>query len=197
MTNPYTLPAYSYDSTNSVNSAPTAFYTMKMYETPVEPSNRGTRPTSTSTSSSPSARYLQPQEIPYHHQQISSPSPQPTTKEPGAAGSAADIIFTNPFLPPTSPSPTTSAATNISNQHANTAGTAFQPLYATFGMAPVFVSCPYCQHTDETIAVPAVGAQSILCCMVLPVVGLFFKSKWDTRHQCKCCHNIIGTHYAQ
>jgi hypothetical protein len=203
MTSPYTLPPYSHDSTSSIHSAPTAsFYTMKMYETPVE--------TNRSATNEANSRYLPPREIPYHHSSLSKES------APAANGSSAGITFTNPFVPSESPprsagasppvqpviqtitpSPLLPAAnsTAVSNQAANS-GSSFQPLYATFGRAPVFVSCPYCQHTDETIAEPAIGMRSVLCCIALPVFGFLFKSKWDTKHKCKCCLNVIGTHYA-
>lgn len=189
MTSPYTLPPYTYGSSSSIHSAPTAsFYTMKMYETPVE---------SSASASSAGSRYLPPREVPYHH------SPPGTIPEASSAGSATGITFTNPFAPvevrpvlqPQPQSQPQTSNTNISNQVANS-GATFQPLYATFGPSPVFVSCPYCQHTDETIAEPAIGIRSVLCCMALPVFGLLFKSKWDTRHKCKCCMNVIGTHYA-
>lgn len=192
-TNPYTLPPVSYESSTSIRSAPTSsFYTLKMYEASTE-SHSGAACSKTTTG------YFTPQEVHYH----------PTD---GSAGSSAGITFTNPFVPsepndacPRSyssssvngcSSPVLLQSTNVSNNIANS-GATFQPLYATFGAEPVFVSCPYCQHTDETITEPVIGMRSVLCCIILPIFGLLFKSKWDTRHKCKCCLNVIGVHYAQ
>lgn len=205
MTSPYTLPPNpSYGSNTSIHSAPTSsFYTMKMYETPA------TDPVANSSTPVSASRYLPPREVPYHLLQGHG------DQETG--GSAAGISFTNPFAGSSSANSNSSSnstpppvhqayqqqqqqqaqsSTKISNTVANS-GATFQPLYATFGPAPVFVSCPYCQHTDETITEPAIGVRSVLCCFMVPVFGLLFKSKWDTRHKCKCCLNVIGTHYAQ
>lgn len=209
MNGPYSLPPYTNSSSKTISSSAAhsgSFYTMKMYETPSQ----------SQASINSGSRYLPPQEIPYHNPQmntnnqqqqplinrnIHSNSPISSSEIPtnynitdSSKGSAAGIVFTNPFT--SSPPPTQAPSlNNVSNSNINSAGT-FQPLYATFGPEPVFVSCPYCQHTDETQVEPATGISSLLCCLILPVFGLFLKSKKDTRHRCKCCFNVIGVHYA-
>lgn len=70
-----------------------------------------------------------------------------------------------------------------------------QPLYATFGTESIFVTCPYCHNTDTTETERVVGSVAVLWACIIPFAGFLRKSKWDTRHRCKNCLNVIGTYY--
>lgn len=70
-----------------------------------------------------------------------------------------------------------------------------QPIYATFGTESIFVTCPYCHNTDSTDVEQAIGSEAILWACIIPFAGFFIKSKWDTRHRCKNCLNVIGVYY--
>lgn len=70
-----------------------------------------------------------------------------------------------------------------------------QPIYATFGTESIFVTCPYCHNTDSTEIEQAIGSEAILWACIIPFAGFLMKSKWDTRHRCKNCLNVIGVYY--
>jgi hypothetical protein len=76
-------------------------------------------------------------------------------------------------------------------------GPVIQPIYATFGPESIFVTCPYCHHTDSTEIQQAIGSEALLWACIIPGFGLLRKSKWDTRHRCKNCLNVIGIYYPQ
>lgn len=118
------------------------------------------------------------------------------------------ITFVDPFTPSqysSSPPQYTSNTSNTSTYanpspsnpqkvHVSTE-TVIQPVYATFGTESIFVTCPYCHHTDSTEIEQTVGSEALLWACIIPCFGFCRKSKWDTRHRCQNCLNVIGTHY--
>lgn len=117
------------------------------------------------------------------------------------------ITFVDPFTPSQYSSSPPQYTSNTSNAtyanpspsnpqkiHVSTE-TVIQPVYATFGTESIFVTCPYCHHTDSTEVELAVGSEALLWACIIPCFGFCRKSKWDTRHRCQNCLNVIGTHY--
>lgn len=97
----------------------------------------------------------------------------------------------------------TSASTSASANHFTTLTTStvspyqpvLNPIYATFGTESIFVTCPYCHHNDTTEVDLAFGSDALLWACIIPFFGFLRKSKWETRHRCKNCLNVIGIHY--
>lgn len=126
------------------------------------------------------------------------------------------ITFVDPFTPsqysssPNSqpPQPSQYTSSNYSNSsntvpsvpimtqkvHVSTE-IVLEPVYATFGTESIFVTCPYCHHTESTDIEQAIGSEALLWACIIPCFGFLRRSKWDTRHRCKNCLNVIGTHY--
>jgi hypothetical protein len=89
----------------------------------------------------------------------------------------------------------TTSSSSISNNVRTSSETVFQPIYATFGTESIFVTCPYCHSSESTEIEQVVGSKSFLWACIIPCAGFLRKSKWDTRHRCKNCLNVIGTYY--
>ena len=72
------------------------------------------------------------------------------------------------------PSPSNPQKVHVSTE------TVIQPVYATFGTESIFVTCPYCHHTDSTEIEHTVGSEALLWACIIPCFGFCRKSKWDT-----------------
>ena len=118
------------------------------------------------------------------------------------------IIFVDPFSPPLASgsgagyltdSYNHCSTSNIqipqSNRTISNTEPVVQPIYATFGPESIFVTCPFCHFTDSTEVERVIGSKAMSLACFIPLVAFFKKSKWDTRHRCKNCLNVIGVHY--
>lgn len=169
--------------------------------------------------------YQSVQEVPYHppldHRPYpirSSPSPSMTSTGSSSSGSELNkvhkngITFVDPFSTPVSTTTNDKYYnqqqyhqrnhSNINSNIRNTTTTTrminepvFQPIYATFGTESIFVTCPYCHNTDSTEIEHVIGSEAMIWACIIPFAGFLRKSKWDTRHRCKNCLNVIGTYY--
>ena len=124
---------------------------------------------------------------------------------------AGGVTFIDPFAPSQySSSPNSPPPQNCSNHYTSSntpnspaaaqkvhvsSETVLEPVYATFGTEPIFVTCPYCHHTESTEIEQVIGTDALLWACIIPCFGFLRKSKWDTRHSCQNCLNVIGTHY--
>ena len=116
-----------------------------------------------------------------------------------------DVVFTNPFHNGNSsinqqqvhyhPHPHHSSTPVLPAVQVPSEGTSVPVLYAYFGREPVFVTCPYCRHIDETRIESVIGIASILHCFALPIIGLFLGRARDIRHYCRNCLNVIATYH--
>lgn len=144
----------------------------------------------------------------------STPSPSQSASTGSSSSSGAEfnkvhkngITFVDPFTPPTSTTKehlnNNCINRNINNNNNTTVDhvrincePVVQPIYATFGTESIFVTCPYCHNTDSTEIEQVIGSEAMLWACIIPFAGFLRKSKWDTRHRCKNCLNVIGTYY--
>lgn len=165
------------------------FYNLQMYhDTGVQSNitnlanNNSTAPaTAMSTVSLPQNPYQSVQEVPYHFTEYT------------ATVSNSRFINSNNSTPttsiPISPHPPNPQPQIIPS------GPVLQPIYATFGPESIFVTCPYCQHTESTEIEQKIGSDALLWACIIPGFGFLRRSKWETRHRCKNCLNVIGIHY--
>lgn len=167
-------------SNPSPSSSSSSFYNMQMYSPPSLYTNaRSVSPSSSPIAHNGSGLYQNIHEVSYH--------PAPQVQKNG-------IVFTDPFAAsnPNFDSVSTSRSSTRSYEQASPVT---QPLYATFGTDPMFVTCPYCHHTELTEVERAIGSKSLLWACIVPCFGFLFSSQWDTRHRCKNCLNVIGIHF--
>lgn len=204
------------DSGSSSSASNYSFYNLQMYSntgntssvstqsaqsTPFTQSTHTQQNTPFTQTAAHTNLYQNIQEVPYHHHAVepldrrppspaisprSSPNP-PTISTPINTVHKNGITFIDPFQ----------AQTQVNAQQQQQSLRQLAPLYATFGPDPIFVTCPYCHHTAETEVQQAVGSEALLWACLIPFAGLLLKSKWDTRHKCKNCLNVIGIHYPQ
>ena len=184
-----------YTNLSTPNSS---FYNLQMYSNPALPNFN---------------LYQSVQEVPYHHQQpqvqvdrydvngiitnrhVTSPSPsqQVSSRQVHQNG----ITFSDPFAP--SQGQTDYYSQNQTNSVSSSASRVIepvvQPIFATFGTESIFVTCPYCHHTDSTEVEEVIGSEALFWACIIPFFGFLKRSKWDVRHRCNNCLNVIGIYY--
>ena len=193
------------------------FYDLQMYSnTNVPPANNV---------NVNSQLYQNVREVPYHQGHVNSHAHnnmnvyahrQQTSSSSGSVRQVDKdgITFVDPFAPSSQylsslNSPPLRYTSNNSSSYTNTnsvppstpqklhisSETVIQPVYATFGYESIFVTCPYCHYTDSTDIEQVIGGEALLWACIIPCFGFLRKSKWNTRHRCKNCLNVIGIHY--
>ena len=194
-----------------------SFYNLQMYSSPsLYTTNTQTPPPVLSTPIQPHQKsaglYQNLHEVPYHNPSSSMHTPRSASPAGSSSSSSASmnnyatrtappqkqsviqkngITFTDPFY-----SANDTHFRGVSSSSETTAPvTVLQPLYATFGPESIFITCPYCHHTDLTDVEKAIGSKSLLWACIIPCFGFLRSSKRDTRHRCKNCLNVIGIHY--
>lgn len=188
-------------------SATSSFYNLQMYSTPTLHTHNA--PINNTISPPLNNLYQNIQEISYHPdtplaRPLATPIYRSTPSPPNTLNSVHKngITFVDPFHQANNiteqqktqqiyPTNTQSRASSFVTQ----GEAVIQPLFATFGTESIFVTCPYCHHTAETDVEQVIGSEALLWACIIPLAGLLLKSKWDTRHRCKNCLNVIGIHY--